>query len=57
MRRTWELSRRTLLRGAGAALALPLLEAMLPRRAWADDEPGLPELKFKPPKRPVRVSR
>lgn len=31
MRRPWELSRRTLLRGAGAAMALPLLEAMMPR--------------------------
>lgn len=30
------LSRRTLLRGATAALALPWLEAMLPRRASAD---------------------
>ena len=29
------LSRRTLLRGAGVALGLPLLEAMLPRRAFA----------------------
>ena len=36
------LSRRTLLRGAGAALALPLLESMIPaatRRAWAAGEP------------------
>jgi hypothetical protein len=32
---TSPLSRRTLLRGAGAALALPFLEAMLPRRAFA----------------------
>lgn len=31
----WQLSRRTLLRGAGAALALPLFEQMLPARAWA----------------------
>ncbi|MFN7135849.1 MAG: DUF1552 domain-containing protein, partial [Myxococcales bacterium] len=31
----WELSRRTLLRGAGAALGLPLLEAMLPSAASA----------------------
>src|ERR1043166_8725377 len=29
------LSRRTILRGAGASLALPWLEAMLPRRASA----------------------
>ena len=36
------LSRRTLLRGAGAAVALPLLESMIPaatRRAWAAGEP------------------
>ncbi len=36
------LSRRTLLRGAGVALALPLLESMIPaaaRRAWAAGEP------------------
>lgn len=29
------LSRRMFLRGAGAALAIPLLESALPRRAWA----------------------
>ena len=29
------ISRRTLLRGAGAAVALPWLEAMMPRAAWA----------------------
>lgn len=34
--RGWPLSRRTLLRGAGAALALPWLEAMMPR-AEAED--------------------
>jgi Protein of unknown function (DUF1552) len=36
------LSRRTLLRGAGVAMALPLLESMIPaatRRAWAAGEP------------------
>ena len=36
------LSRRTLLRGAGVALALPLLESMFPaamRRAFAAAEP------------------
>jgi hypothetical protein len=36
------LSRRTLLRGAGAAIALPLLDSMTPaglRRAWAATEP------------------
>src|SRR3954447_15999426 len=29
------LSRRTVLRGVGCAVALPMLEAMLPRRAFA----------------------
>src|SRR5437773_3245735 len=29
------ISRRTLLRGAGAAVALPWLEAMVPATAWA----------------------
>ena len=32
------ISRRTVLRGAGAAMALPLLESMLPRSAWAAPE-------------------
>ena len=30
-----KLDRRTLLRGVGTAMALPLLDAMLPSRAWA----------------------
>ena len=34
-RQTKSLSRRTLLKGAGAALALPWLEAMLPKRLFA----------------------
>lgn len=32
------ISRRTILKGAGAALALPILDAMLPRAAWAAPE-------------------
>ncbi|MBU8896815.1 transcriptional initiation protein Tat [Corallococcus sp. H22C18031201] len=36
MSKKFTLSRRTLLRGAGALLALPLLEQMLPHRARAD---------------------
>jgi hypothetical protein len=36
MRQSWLLSRRTLLRGAGVALALPLLETM----GWADPPKG-----------------
>ena len=34
-RQTYPISRRTMLRGAGAALALPWLEAMLPNTARA----------------------
>ena len=33
--KSWHLSRRTLLRGAGAAIALPLLDAMRPLTALA----------------------
>jgi hypothetical protein len=36
------LPRRTFLRGAGAALALPLLEAMVPALTAADDTPASP---------------
>ena len=32
------LSRRTLLKGMGASLSLPVLDAMVPRRAWAAPE-------------------
>ena len=35
MDRSWKLSRRTMLRGAGVAAALPLLEVMEPRSAQA----------------------
>ena len=35
---TQQLSRRTLLRGLGAAMALPWLEAMGPVRSWAASE-------------------
>lgn len=38
----WPLSRRTLLRGAGVAIGLPLLEAMLPRRIRAAETPRPP---------------
>src|SRR6266581_1309128 len=34
--RPWQISRRTLLRGAGAAIALPMLNAMAPFRTFAD---------------------
>ncbi len=33
MARSWQINRRTFLRGAGAAVALPLLDAMLPNVA------------------------
>ncbi len=35
MKKPWMISRRTLLRGAGAAIGLPVLEAMLPSTARA----------------------
>jgi hypothetical protein len=38
--KNWHLSRRTFLRGAGAALALPMLEAMTPLKALADAAPA-----------------
>lgn len=38
--RRFPLSRRTLLRGAGAALALPWLEAMMPRAVSASEREG-----------------
>jgi hypothetical protein len=41
MRKPWELSRRTLLRGAGTLLALPVLEAMAPSVAHAQSS-GVP---------------
>lgn len=36
------LPRRTFLRGAGTALSLPLLDAMLPRAAWANPATAAP---------------
>ena len=39
MKKKWELSRRTFLRGLGATVALPLLEQMLPSIARAQSEP------------------
>lgn len=38
------ISRRTLLRGVGAAISLPLLDAMLPRRAVSADAPPIRRL-------------
>jgi hypothetical protein len=41
------ISRRTVLKGAGAAIALPLLEAMVPARtAWADTPAGKTPKRF-----------
>ena len=48
---TFPLSRRTLLRGAGAALALPWLEAMMPRQASAAESEG-----HAPEDAPVRMA-
>jgi hypothetical protein len=42
MKQCWQLSRRHVLRGIGAAMSLPLLEAMEPARALAGDvSPGV----------------
>ncbi|REK17930.1 MAG: DUF1552 domain-containing protein [Planctomycetota bacterium] len=35
MNKSWQISRRTVLRGLGTAVALPMLDAMLPAAAWA----------------------
>jgi hypothetical protein len=44
----YPISRRTVLRGAGAALGLPVLEAMLPRHSAFAAEPAID--------RPVRLA-
>jgi hypothetical protein len=41
-----QISRRTVLRGAGAMLALPFLEAMTPLRLLAGESPGKPPLRM-----------
>lgn len=45
--RAWQISRRTMLRGMGASIALPLLDAMLSARAFASTPA---------PKAPVRMA-
>ena len=40
------IPRRTFLRGAGVALALPYLNAMWPARAYGDEENGGPPLRL-----------
>ena len=44
--KSWHLTRRTLLRGAGAALALPWLEAMIPDAPVSAGERGRPPLRM-----------
>ena len=58
------LSRRTVLRGMGATVALPFLDAMVPaakalRQTAAVRKPRLPPLKWftEPPARPWKVWR
>ncbi|MBA3937865.1 MAG: DUF1552 domain-containing protein [Planctomycetes bacterium] len=48
--RSWPISRRTMLRGLGVAIALPMLDIMA-----GADEPAAAGLKFKPPRAPVRM--
>lgn len=50
-RGSWLISRRTMLRGLGAAIALPLLDAMMPPRLFGADDP-----KVVPRKMPVRFA-
>src|SRR5437762_9062165 len=41
MNKTWQIPRRTFLKGLGTVISLPLLEAMLPPAGLrADDAPG-----------------
>jgi hypothetical protein len=44
--RDWHVSRRTMLRGMGAALALPMLDAMMPRVAAAATKAGRPPVRM-----------
>ena len=50
---SWQISRRTMLRGLGVAVALPMLEVMGPTRLFADEPDAGP--RFKPPRAPVRL--
>jgi Protein of unknown function (DUF1552) len=40
MSKSWHISRRTVLRGLGTALSLPLLESMMPPVAWGASKPA-----------------
>lgn len=46
MSRHWQLSRRAFLRGAGAAVGLPLLDAMLPAKVLAGQAPAQPPVRM-----------
>src|SRR5437660_1249712 len=48
MTRAWQISRRTVLRGLGTALALPLLDAMQPISALADPDKATPDKRLAP---------
>lgn len=52
MAASWLIPRRTLLRGAGVALALPLLDVMAPLAASEPDAAGP---RYKPPRTPTRM--
>jgi len=59
MSHSWKLSRRTVLRGAGVVMGLPILDAMAPLAAAepvaAAPGPAPREAKFKAPRFPVRM--
>ena len=43
MKKTWEISRRRMLKGMGACIALPFLEAMVPSNVLSDPYQGPPK--------------
>ena len=52
---SWAISRRTMLRGLGVAVALPMLDIMAPSGAFADEPEAVAGPRFKPPRTPVRA--
>lgn len=52
---SWAISRRTMLRGMGVAIALPALDIMTAGSAWADEPEVAGGPRFKPPRTPVRI--
>jgi len=58
MSRSWQISRRTMLRGLGVTIALPVLDAMT-GSALSGEDPGKPDAnqpRFKAPRTPIRLA-